>query len=251
MSKRIFANNFILWSYPYLFKTSGFWPRVRARALRAPAFFSSLPPPNGALRTPPPHPLQLSCFLFDPKKYIKSIQPGPPTSRTFFFPPYRRGYEVPCPPSRPSQLCWFFRQYFRVKSIYRCDHTHYFFPVFLFFSFWIFFFCVSLLFLLSFSISSYSSLLISSYSSRRAILRLLILLLLYFKLFIVLQTCILIIYVHISIILRGFSKGPNFFYLLILLYCTALYSSCLLYYRHAYETHTEYRYIIHGKINSI
>ena len=90
-----------------------------------------------------------------------------------------------------------------------------------------------------YSSSSYSSLLISSYSSRRAILRLLILLLLYFKLFIVLQTCIIIIYVHISIILRGFSKGPSFFYLLILLFCTALYSSCLLYYRHAYETHTE------------
>ncbi len=78
------------------------------------------------------------------------------------------------------------------------------FSVFLFFSFWIFSFRYSLLFLLSFSISSYSSLLIFSYSSRRAIFRLLILFLLYFKLFVVLQTCILIIYVHISVILRGF-----------------------------------------------
>ncbi len=58
-------------------------------------------------------------------------------------------------------------------------HTN-FFSVFLFFSFLIFFFYDSLIFLLSFSISSYSSLLISSYSSGRAILRLLILLLLYF-----------------------------------------------------------------------
>ncbi len=36
--------------------TSGFWPRVRARALRAPVFLSSLPSPNGALRAPSPRP---------------------------------------------------------------------------------------------------------------------------------------------------------------------------------------------------
>jgi hypothetical protein len=73
-----------------------------------------------------------------------------------------------------------------------------------FFSFWIFSFNYSLLFLLSFSFSSYSSLLISSYSSRRAILHLLILLLLYFKLFVVLHTCILTIYLHIYVISEGF-----------------------------------------------
>ena len=99
----------------------------------------------------------------------------------------------------------------------------YFFCLSFFYSFWMFSFCYSLLFLLSFSISSYSSLLISSCSSRRAILCLLILLLLHFKLFVVLKTCILIIYVHISIILRGFSKGPSLFYLLILLYCTIFF----------------------------
>jgi hypothetical protein len=59
------------------------------------------------------------------------------------------------------------------------------FSVFLFFSCWIFSFRYSLFFLISFSISSYSSLLISFYSSRRAIIRLLILLLLYFQLFVV------------------------------------------------------------------
>ncbi len=76
-------------------------------------------------------------------------------------------------------------------------------------------------FLLSFSISSYSSLLILLVG---AILRLLFLLLLYFKLlFVDLQTCILMIYVHISVILRGFSKGPSLFYLLILLYCTLFF----------------------------
>ncbi len=56
-----------------------------------------------------------------------------------------------------------------------------------------------------------------------AILRLLFLLLLYFKLFVDLQTCILMIYVHISVILRGFSKRPSLFYLLILLYCTLFF----------------------------
>jgi hypothetical protein len=34
--------------------TSGFWPRVRARALRAPVFLAYCPP-NGALRAPPAH----------------------------------------------------------------------------------------------------------------------------------------------------------------------------------------------------
>ena len=56
-----------------------------------------------------------------------------------------------------------------------------------------------------------------------AILRLLFLLLLYFKLFVDLQTCILMIYVHISVILRGFSSGPSLFYLLILLYYTMFF----------------------------
>ncbi len=68
-----------------------------------------------------------------------------------------------------------------------------------------------------------------------AILRLLFLLLLYFKLFVDLQTCMLIIYVHISVILRGFSKGPSLFYLLILLYfvlvlcSSSSYSSLLIF----------------------
>ncbi len=125
--------------------TSGFWPRMRARALRAPVFLSSLPPQTGRC-APPPRPSQLLCFLFDPQKYLQPIELGPPTSRAFFFPLDHRGYEKwgPLP----------------VKIMYRCDHT----PLF-FYSFWIFSFCYSLIFLLSFSISSYSALLISSYSS--------------------------------------------------------------------------------------
>ncbi len=37
--------------------TSGFWPRVRARALRAPVFLGSLPRPTGRA----PRPSQLRC----------------------------------------------------------------------------------------------------------------------------------------------------------------------------------------------
>ncbi len=45
--------------------TSGFWPRVRARALRAPVFFRLINMQNGALRAP--RPSQLRCFLFTPQ----------------------------------------------------------------------------------------------------------------------------------------------------------------------------------------
>ncbi len=48
-----------------------FWPRVRARALRAPVFLSSLPPQKGRCAPPPHRPSQLRCFLFDLPKYIK------------------------------------------------------------------------------------------------------------------------------------------------------------------------------------
>jgi hypothetical protein len=35
--------------------TSGFWPRVRARSLRAPVFLGSLPCPSGRFAPPPAH----------------------------------------------------------------------------------------------------------------------------------------------------------------------------------------------------
>ncbi len=157
----------------------------------APVFLSSLPPPNGALRAPPPRKSQLRCLFFDPQKYRKSIQLGPPMSRTFFFPLDRRGYEV-LSALRPTHRSFadpsgnILGSKLYTGAAIRTN----FFSVYLFFSFWISSFCYSLLFLLSFSISSYSSLLLSSQSSHWAILRLLILLLLYFKLFVVLQTCI-------------------------------------------------------------
>ena len=79
--------------------TSGFWPRVRARALRAPVFLGSLPRQTGRCAPPPPRPSQFRCFLFYPQKYIKSVELGPPTSRAFFFPQEHRGYGIWGPPA--------------------------------------------------------------------------------------------------------------------------------------------------------
>jgi hypothetical protein len=60
--------------YLYL-NTSGFWPRVRARALRAPVFLDSLPRPTG--RSAPPRPSQLRC---SPKinKIYRTLSLEPP-----------------------------------------------------------------------------------------------------------------------------------------------------------------------------
>ncbi len=59
----------------------------------APVFLGLLTCQTGAAR-PSPRPSQLPCFLFDPQKYIKSVELGPPTSRAYFFPQDHRGYEI-------------------------------------------------------------------------------------------------------------------------------------------------------------
>ncbi len=68
---QIFKTGFtITFPYPHpghYTNTSGFWPRVRARTLRATVFFSSLPHQTGRC-APPPRPSQLRCLLFDPQK---------------------------------------------------------------------------------------------------------------------------------------------------------------------------------------
>ncbi len=165
--------------------TSGFWPRVRARALRAPVFLGSLPRQTG--RCAPPLPAHRS-FLFDPQKYLQSIELGPPTSRTFFFPLDPRGYEIwcPLPPAPPIAASLILPAIFLGSNYVPMRPYALIFSFFFFFySFWIFSFCYSLLFLLSFSISSYSSLLIllflsliSSYSSLLILLFLSLLILL-------------------------------------------------------------------------
>ncbi len=113
------------------------------------------------------------------------------------------------------------------------------FLVFLFYSFWIF--SVFYYYYYPFY-SPFQFLLILLFLSL-LILRLPFLLLLYFKLFVDLQTCILMIYVHISVILRGFFIGTKpvlssysslLYFVLPLLILLFLYLNCLLYCRHAY-----------------
>ncbi len=148
---------------------------------------------------PPPRPTQLRCFSFDPQKYIKSIELGPPTSKAFFFPldhmqtEEAMKCEVPChrPPIAASLILpaiFWGQNYSMTGATIRPN-----FSVFPFFCFWIFSFCYSLLFLISFIFYSYSSLLILLFLSLLnllvgTILCFLILLFLNFKLFVVLQT---------------------------------------------------------------
>jgi hypothetical protein len=78
--------------------TSGFWPRVRARALRAPVFLISLPPQTGAAR-PPLHPWQLRCFLFIPQKQNDSLQAQIRAARGVYLSTGHRGQNnIPRPP---------------------------------------------------------------------------------------------------------------------------------------------------------
>ncbi len=141
--------SFLTWRNPnrYYQLTSGFWPRVRARALRAPVFLSSLPPPKG--RCAPPRPVHRSYEVWGPPA------PAPPIAASLILPAIFWGQ--------------------RLKIMYRCIHTPYFFRFFfsiffesflfviLFFFFSPFQFLLILLFLF---FSSYPSHLISSYSSR-------------------------------------------------------------------------------------
>ncbi len=64
-----FIDNFWGKKFYNSFKTSGFWPRVRARALRAPVFFSSLLRQTG--RCAPPPPVAASLLLIRPPKIYK------------------------------------------------------------------------------------------------------------------------------------------------------------------------------------
>ena len=160
------------------------------------SFWAHCHPKRGTARPPPAH-RSFAASYSTPKIY--KIYPTLAAHvKDFFLSTVPQRLWGPLPPVPPLPAIFWGQKYIPVRPYALI------FSVFIFFSFWIFSFRYSLLFLLSFSISSYSSLLISFYSFRRAILRLLILLLLYFQLFVALHTCILIIYVHISVILRGF-----------------------------------------------
>ncbi len=166
---------------------SGFWPRVRARALTAHVCH----PKRGAARHPPP-----IAASFQPPKINKIYPIGPPTSRAFFFLLDHRGYEIwgPLPPAPPiadslilPAIFWGqnyvpVRPYALIFSVFPFFYSFgSFLFVILFFSFSPFQFFLILLFL------SYPSLLIYSYSSRRCYSSSSYSSPLIFKLFVVLQ----------------------------------------------------------------
>jgi hypothetical protein len=191
--------------------------------------------PNGALRPPPSPPIAALLFLILPPKNILNLSNlGRPRQGPFSFHRNTEAMknEVHLPPASPIAALLILPAIFWGQNYVPVP------PHALIF-FWFFFSIVfgSFLFIILFPFYSpfqfllillFLSLLILLFLSFLilpvgAILRLLFLLLLYFKLFVDLQTCILMIYVHLSVILRGFSKGPSLFYLLILLYCTLFF----------------------------
>ncbi len=114
-----------------------------------PSFWAHCHPKRGAAR-PPAH-RSFAASYSTPKNIYNLSNLGHPHQGLFSFHWTTEAMknEDPC----PSKLCTM-RPYALIFSV-----------CYFFYSFWIFSFCYSLLFLLSFSISSYSSLLISSYSS--------------------------------------------------------------------------------------
>ncbi len=141
------------WSDGYKY-TSGFWPRVRARALRAPVFLGSLPRQTGRCAPPSP-PIAASLLRIWPPKIHKIYPTLAAHVKDFFLSTLPQRLWGPQPPVPPLPAIFWGQKYIPVRPYALI------FSVFLFFSFWIFSFRYSLLFLLSFSISSYSSLLIS------------------------------------------------------------------------------------------
>jgi hypothetical protein len=79
-------------------KTSGFWPRVRARAQRAPVFLGSLPCQTG--RCAPPPPIAASLLLIRPPKIFTIYRTWAAYVKGFFLSTKAMKYEVPCP--RPA-----------------------------------------------------------------------------------------------------------------------------------------------------
>ena len=140
-----------------------------------PSFLTHCHLKRGAARPSPP--IAASLLLIRPLKIFTIYRTWAAHVKGFFLSTGPQRLWGPLPPVPPRPAIFWGQKYIPVRPLI--------FSVFLFFSCWIFSFRYSLFFLISFSISSYSSLLISFYSSRRAIIRLLILLLLYFQLFVV------------------------------------------------------------------
>ena len=108
-----------------IFDTSGFWPRVRARALRAPVFLDSLPRQTG--RCAPPAHRSFAASYSIPKNRLKTIELvlRPSASWAFFVLLDHRG-EIwgPLPSPRQSQLRWSFWRYEEKGFYFYACKTH-------------------------------------------------------------------------------------------------------------------------------
>jgi hypothetical protein len=131
---------------PLIFKTSGFWPRVRARALRSPVFLGSLPRQTGRYAPLISAHRSFAASYLTPKNLFYLLNLGRPRQGLFSF--HRTTEAMKCevhlPPAPPiaaslilpaiiwgSKLC--------TNATIRPN----FLFVFLFYSFWIFFFLFS------------------------------------------------------------------------------------------------------------
>ena len=131
---------------------------MRARALRAPVFISSLPHQTGRCAPPPAH-RSFAAYNSTLKNKINLSNLGRPNSGLFSFHGTTEAmkYEVPCPFPTHRSVADSFGNIFGSKCIGATIRPNFF----RFFLFCIAF--VSFLFLLSFLISSFSSLLILFY----------------------------------------------------------------------------------------
>ncbi len=73
-----------------IFRTSWFWPHVRARALRAPVFLGSSPSQTGA--APPPPNMRKKGFIFMLAKHIQAILRGFSRGPSLFLPIWGQNY---------------------------------------------------------------------------------------------------------------------------------------------------------------
>ncbi len=172
----------LLWTYMILVnhkptKLVGFGRACAPVRCAHPSFFTHCHLKRGAARPSPP--IAASLLLIRPLKIFTIYRTWAAHVKGFFLSTGPQWLWGPLPPVPPLPAIFWGQKYIPVRPYALI------FSVFLFFSCWIFSFRYSLFFLISFSISSYSSLLITFYSSRRAIIRLLILFLLYFQLFVV------------------------------------------------------------------
>ncbi len=133
------------------------------RACAHPSFLGELPRQTGRCAPPPAH-RSFAASCSTPKNIynLSNLRRSRQWLFSFHWTPEAMKYDVPCPLPCPLQLRWSFRQYLWGHNYVPARPDAKIFSVL---PFWIFSFCYTLLFLLSFSISSYSSLLILSFSS--------------------------------------------------------------------------------------